>query len=302
MRIREDEDLQKRPARATRVLQRLAVSDNTRNQYTDESKKLVRGIIQWGCKYELLYKFAIPEYLKESKHAQLATLYNSNVKVNFSQCVDICLETIDQSDSHKWFKYRKMRITASICYSLYTYHNGNHDSHAWFKKLCSVFKSAFKGNTDTQFGKENESAVRKKYAELTSAVVQEIGLVVLPHIPWLGYSPDGVIFSNGKVDKIIEIKCVVRERQPLKDLILAGKVKNVILENDCFVPNRRHKHFAQCQLGMALCNSKLCDLVIFVNGKVEIIPVTREEKYVEALIDTLNKVYFRCVLPFLADS
>ena len=89
----------------------------------------------------------------------------------------------------------------------------------------------------------------------------KFGLIISTQNPWLGYSPDCVVFKEGKPDVLIEIKCPY-----------AGKTKSVeeILINLKYIklPERtlkeKHEYFGQVQLGMALLNLKKKQILSFM--------------------------------------
>lgn len=50
----------------------------------------------------------------------------------------------------------------------------------------------FWGNYATRYGKSCAEA----YTEMIGDAVTNVGFVVHPSLPWLGYSPDGLIFKE----------------------------------------------------------------------------------------------------------
>lgn len=88
----------------------------------------------------------------------------------------------------------------------------------------------FAGNQATAYGKENEPLSVHEYGHMQNAKVNRLGLIVVPELPWLGYSPDGIAIQNGK-KILVEVKCPVLGKQMsiaelVKDKILTYSVKN----------------------------------------------------------------------------
>jgi hypothetical protein len=86
---------------------------------------------------------------------------------------------------------RKIRLTASN-----------------FGKICkltviSILYKTFCGNEHTRYGIECGPFAKAKFKQLTGFKIQESGLFIDEHQPFLVPSPDGLIDNNG----IIKIKC-----------------------------------------------------------------------------------------------
>ncbi|KAK0073325.1 hypothetical protein PV326_013536, partial [Microctonus aethiopoides] len=62
-------------------------------------------------------------------------------------------------------------------------------------------------NAALNHGLKFESAARIAYEKTTGVNVFQCRLLVPKNNPWLGYSPDGVLFEDNKPVKLIEIKC-----------------------------------------------------------------------------------------------
>ena len=91
------------------------------------------------------------------------------------------------------------RITGSICYNLFTYaKNKNPD---WNKKLKSVFNSSFKGTEDTVYGLMCEPEARDCFErDNPESEIVQIGILINPLLPWLGYSADGIVCTNKSIE------------------------------------------------------------------------------------------------------
>lgn len=54
-----------------------------------------------------------------------------------------------------------------------------------------------------------KTAVESYLKKYTECDYIECGLVIHTEYPWLCASPDGLIIKNGKVDRVLEIKCPI---------------------------------------------------------------------------------------------
>lgn len=73
-----------------------------------------------------------------------------------------------------------------------------------------------KGLTNVTFGNKNEKIALKMYMEMYKHEVKECGLIINHFNPWLCGSPDGIVISDGKPVKVLEIKCPIScQNQPI---------------------------------------------------------------------------------------
>lgn len=129
----------------------------------------------------VLKRFTL-EHLNENEKS----FYLQNVCLSYAKAREICRETTDQS-STLWHSERKKRITGSICRELYTFEERG--TRSWEAKLDRLYcREPFKGNEATMYGKDNEPLALEEYEKTHNESVSKLGLVVIPDVPWLGYS------------------------------------------------------------------------------------------------------------------
>lgn len=107
--------------------------------------------------------------------------------------------------SEEWFKFRRLRVTGSVCCSIYTYAKTN-----WETKSRSVFFPKKFSSVATRHGTTYEKNALLKYQELNLSslkLVTNIGLVICKQFPWFGFSPDAVVLHENEVVKLVEVKC-----------------------------------------------------------------------------------------------
>lgn len=132
-------------------------------------------------------------------------------KLREGNAIIICQDT--WNDFVEWSKERKYRITGSRYYEIFTYTNNKNPD--WSKKSSKYFSPKNFTSEYTDHGIACESAARKKFQDTVTEgeIVYTTGLIVSVKNPWLGYSPDGVIFQNGKPVSVLEIKCPCAGKQ-----------------------------------------------------------------------------------------
>lgn len=187
-------------------------------------------------------------------------------------------------------------IAGTTCYPLYTYKQGD-----WDKKVRSTMQPSFRGNAATAYGKRSEPKARQKYEATRQVQVFTCGLIVSPSNPWLGCSPDGVLFDGGRPAKLLEIKCPTKGQTMSAEALLATCD---FLEKDdagIYTLKVRHTHYAQVQLGMALLDVRTCDLVVYADfdSSIEVLSVSLDEAFLWSLLTKVKNVYFERILPVL---
>lgn len=80
------------------------------------------------------------------------------------------------------------------------------------QKIISLIKPKFRGNNATKHGSEWEKVANNIYLTTLSSdlSVKRCDLVVSPIVPWLAFSPDGILFKDNKPQALIEIKCLYK--------------------------------------------------------------------------------------------
>lgn len=130
---------------------------------------------------------------------QCKTFYQAYIEVSKEQAAQLELETREQSPSDLWHNCRKIRLTASSAKKVPVRASTKSD-----KFLCEHIYPSFRGNYETNYGKENEVRACNQLKERGMNITHK-GTVVSIQEPWLSASPDGVIDS----DVLLGIKCPV---------------------------------------------------------------------------------------------
>lgn len=71
------------------------------------------------------------------------------------------------------------------------------ESNWWEGKVSKMLAKKLHGNYATRYGNSCEKDAAEAYTETTGDAVTNVGFVVHPSLPWLGYSPDGINFKKG---------------------------------------------------------------------------------------------------------
>lgn len=100
--------------------------------------------------------------------------------------------TRQQSASTKWLASRVGRVTASRFGDVLLRQSAPSSS---FLKSFLEIKEYSALPVQLKHGRDSEAKARNAYIDNTGRAVRECGLVINPTLPWLGASPDGLIFD-----------------------------------------------------------------------------------------------------------
>lgn len=221
---------------------------------------------------------------------QEQTYYDEYIKISHvEESMKICSSTVDQCGDN-WLQYRFGRITGSICYGFFTY--SKNENADWPKRLKSTYFSEFKGNADMYEG--NSKASYQK--ENPTCSIVNCGIIINPPVPWLGYSPDGIIFVNGEVARLFETKTPKCGKFHGKSTIC----KNLSYMKDNHL-KERHVYYGQVQLGMLLTSLPICDFTLYSYefDQVYIDSVPFNESACLNYVKAWTHVFFKTILPWL---
>lgn len=223
--------------------------------------------------------------------------YLSEVNIDINTSISISSST-EQQKGNTWLMHRKKRITCSVARPFITYINNKNPD--WDRKIENHLSNKFQGSASTAHGIQSEWRGREAYSVHTGLKVYQSGLLVNPNIPWLGYSPDGIIIDQ----KIIEIKCPVEgKKMSIDNVILNLKYIDKNVDGDLIL-KENHSYFTQVQLGMFVTGLNSCDFILYAtfDKSVKIISVSYDREYVVKIIPSLMFVYFNYILKRLVDK
>ena len=253
---------------------------------SDEDGEFLKFILQ----HNELKKF-IP--MMESFITPSVAVHFSAVAKTVDEAVTISKLTVSQTSAY-WLLGRRIRITGSVSYNLFTY--ANNKAPNWENKLNSIYDSNFKGNDATRYGQQAEKIAISVYGKY--CLYFKTGLMVSPDLPFLAVSPDGIVF-DGCSWKLVEIKAPVLGKKMIAQNAIR-ELKYLELQYGKYTLKQHHPYFGQIQMGLAILNLTTCDLVIFCgyNESYEIINVDRNESFIEMYIKKLCIIYFEIIMPY----
>ena len=213
--------------------------------------------------------------------------------------------TRDQSQSPLWFSVRKYRLTASY-FGEIRRRQPTTSPHSLVMRIIGAkqFKSPA-----TDWGKSHESIAIKQYIAHQHATGHQdlyccrSGFVISEEYPFLGASPDGLIFYPNSSDQfgVLEVKCPYSYRnctpmEACSNKDFCSSLVNVSCEN---VPRLKHDHqyYSQVQGQMAIAGRKWCDFVIYTEKGLNIERISFDENFWQDLLPKLIDFFDNCLGP-----
>jgi YqaJ-like viral recombinase domain len=204
----------------------------------------------------------IPDVSKD-----IQAFFEINVKLTIDEAVDLAVKTFAQNTG-QWRKNREHRITASVCYSLFTYKlNKKAD---WPKKFDSIRANV--STAATIYGKKMEAVAFKLYKN-AEPDVKKCGFVVNPNVCWLGASPEDIDLL-----KLIGFTNWIGRDKATGTYFLKQKTA----------------YYGQIQLNLYLLNCDIADLVVYskFTDRFEKLEIPYNQVFTSALVERLRFVYF----------
>ena len=196
-----------------------------------------------------------------------------------------------QHKSAAWKVERQLRLTASSAH-----------------RVCNVKKnkqayaeSLFRGSSlnhvaAVRWGLANEGAALRKYEAVTGHKVAASGLRVSVEKPFLAASPDGVC-----ADRLVEVKCPYRkEVRESADIKSSGYLPLVVDENRVVSLKENHPYYYQVQLQLYVTKYQLCDFVVYTPSDICIVPVHRDDVFIEDMVAKMSAFYDEYYKPVVA--
>ncbi|XP_064460237.1 uncharacterized protein LOC135386925 [Ornithodoros turicata] len=207
--------------------------------------------------------------------------------------------TRQQSESPTWHEERRHRLTSSQFGTVLIRKEWSLKGLENLTRQRDLSKVAA-----VKYGISNEPVAAQRYKEVLhnmghDAVISSCGLLVSPSCPWLGASPDRIVFDPVEDSYgVVEIKCPysLRDQQACN---LPGL--NFCCEVDENGPKlkRDHQYYAQLIGQMAISGLSWGDFVVYSKDFILIERVKFSQSEWSTMKETLDYFYFDTLLPYL---
>lgn len=191
------------------------------------------------------------------------------------------VSTRGQSCSKIWMEERKKRITSShfgdICKS-----TAQRDKKTLASNL--ITPREFDARS-VAHGRQYEKTAAEKFESLVGEKIQECGLIVHKHFPFLAASPDRLYDENA----VVEIKCPYSARS---SKITPVTVPYLKYDKDGNLQlSKHHNYFYQVQGQLVCTDRNICYFCIFTFVDFVVLKIVRDDEFCTDMLDKL-KLFF----------
>eukprot|EP00117_Sycon_ciliatum_P047815 scpid67927/ scgid34113/ len=161
-----------------------------------------------------------------------ADFYEHRVAVSSARAAEIARETKGQSTNLSWYNERRLRVTATLVKSIASRRSDDFSTIINRKLAPPQHPTAA-----MKYGLAHERDAVKAYITRAQTsdvpvVVESCGLFIHPTKPWLSASPDGLVMVNGKLQRVVEIKCPFTMRNGMSLREFAGRRTSCLTDVD----------------------------------------------------------------------
>ncbi|KAE8747068.1 hypothetical protein FOCC_FOCC006206 [Frankliniella occidentalis] len=232
------------------------------------------------------------QYAKESP--TIAFLKSMNLFAVSQEKIDfIEKKTRGQSENRLWAEYKRGHLSASLFGNIVTAMKNCEESAVL--SLCdrilyprTIYSKAVK------HGILNEEKAIAKFKEVhPGSVATECGFFISKEKPHLGATPDRLLGEHA----LIEVKCPYSARDKLinihtVDYLIADENGKLKLSED-------HAYMYQIQGQLYCTGRQFCDLFVYTFVDHCTISVVRDDRFIENMLQIIDKFYEEHFLPFL---
>ncbi|KAJ0061630.1 hypothetical protein NL108_005749, partial [Boleophthalmus pectinirostris] len=204
-------------------------------------------------------------------------LHLQSLEVSLDMAHKIEHATQEQSSSSEWHNLQRPRVTASR-----------------FREVCHVGEASeellaeriLKGTHQTgamKRGLELEADAIWEYCQIKRLDYYKCGFVVHPDAPWLGASPDGIVFDPSEQFGLVEIKC-----PNIKSYVDAPYLKVIY---GTLKLKLSHAYYWQIQVQLLITGMGWCDFVVSAQDDMFIQRLYRDERVMNTIKCRVDMFY-----------
>ena len=216
--------------------------------------------------------------------------------LSYTHIEEIAMATAGQRNNPLWLKMRVGRLTASHFGRVYraSQSKGRYAAD-------DIRKSLWESNDISQcppvkWGIDHEKDAIEAYKKQTGYEVKETGLWLFPN-RYIGASPDGLVYIDGRFSGILEVKCPWRLRYLNNIDTARDVVKELPFLTWPLGLNKTHDYYHQVQGQLAATNAAWCDFVVWCpNNFTVTVRVEPDPIWLSTVFETIQHFYFRSIL------
>ncbi|XP_077535035.1 uncharacterized protein LOC144146942 isoform X1 [Haemaphysalis longicornis] len=227
-----------------------------------------------------------------------------DISVSIQEARDLEKNTRQQSQSETWVRARRHRLTASAFGKVLM-------RQSWTQKGLHhlLDPKDLSRVRPIQYGRRNEAAATHRYTNVLrklghDVTVEHCGLFVDPASPWLGATPDRLVFDPEEgTFGVLEVKCPYS---------LTGSDPKTVPDNENFYMQftngseprllRDHEYYQQVVGQMALTGCQWGDFAVFSEKWIAIERIRFENSEWEAMKARLDFFFFNDMLRYFCET
>ncbi|XP_065894857.1 uncharacterized protein [Dysidea avara] len=131
-------------------------------------------------------------------------------------------------------------------------------------------------------------------------MVIQCGLILDPEFPFLGATPDGLVYCKCCESRVLEIKCPFScKNKAFSEAILDNSSFFLEDDNGRLALKEDHMYYYQIQLQMKLCHMQHCDFVAWREGEIFHQMVELDSDFIDSAIHDVEPFIKLAILPEL---
>ncbi|XP_030293036.1 uncharacterized protein LOC115593591 [Sparus aurata] len=208
-------------------------------------------------------------------------LHLQSLETHLEMARKIEVATREQSDSVEWHRVRRSRITSSrfreICHV-----RGQSSA----ERLAERIKKGVAQTAPMKRGLALEPVAIREYCCAKSTSYWPCGFVIHPDAPWLGSSPDGVVFDPAENPPfgLLEIKC-----PNAKSYVDCTYLR---LQSDTMKLKKQHSYYWQVQGQLLITGMEWCDFVVFAEEDMVVQRIYKDAEVAAVLREKGDYFFF----------
>ena len=246
----------------------------------------------------------VPSDRQNSELVDSDTLQNifEKLGVSIERSTEVCLQTMSQSTEPIWYLECSKRITASYFGKVLNRRQSIHPTSL----IKSITEKRMKGGksmpTSLRWGVEHEEIAIRKYMESRKHIsAKKFGFVISPAWPWLGCSPDGIIFQDDIPVGCLEVKCPYSKKDmTLQEASLNDKSFFLKCTDNGLQLKYRNSYYYQCQGLLNLLGLPWIDFAVYTLKDFYVERIYRDESLWKShMLPSLTGFFVKYIFPQL---
>lgn len=205
----------------------------------------------------------------------------------------------------KWMELRKERVTSSG-FGRIAKRKKIDPPESMLKFMQKNLNPVkYQGDIESlHYGRLLESNGVKRYQSANpESQVKETGIWVNSQFPWMGGSPDGIVFDRIKDEEgLLEVKCPLRGKGSDFASVVDQKGFYMLKDKDGkYTLDKKNEYYYQIQGCLSILNKEFCDFVISTGYDIYVERIKKDDEFFKAMKRKLREYYYRFMLPYLAN-